>query len=63
MEVKFSDTQKVEEILQVITPLKENIPCLISKSTKLWFFYETFESITCYLFVFKNFVMKLISEL
>ena len=27
MEVKFSDTQKVQEILQVITPLKENIPC------------------------------------
>ena len=158
MEVKFSDTQKVEEILQVITPLKESIPCslivkdvakrkdslprndgqychifdklfvtvetelvklaiaspgfticfeeaydhfhvdknlkssirrnlrksvffesehcnvfslnlnifttlLISKSTKLWLFFETFESITCYLFVFKNFVLKLISEL
>ena len=27
MEVKFSDTEKVQETLQVITPLKENIPC------------------------------------
>ena len=27
MEVKFSDAEKVQEIFQFITPLKENIPC------------------------------------
>ena len=27
MEVKFDDSESVQEILQVITPLIENIPC------------------------------------